>query len=255
MTIMEKNPNTLSRDKLACTFLATGDAPPVEWRVEPGLTPYPIAIAFMEKRIKNIRENVADELIWLVEHPPLYTAGISAEAKDLLIPTHLPVYYTKRGGKFTYHGPGQRIAYVMLDLKRRKQDIRSFVAALEEWSIRTLAHFSITGERREDRVGIWIRRPQQSKVDNSRSTEDKIVAIGIRLWKWVTYHGIAINVHPSLEHYSGIIPCGITEHGVTSLVHLGLTATMEDVDTALGIAFHEVFGACRSEFSNHTLQM
>jgi len=239
---MIKDARSLSRDKLEHTFWPVKYAPPVEWRVEPGLTDYPAALAFMEARAKNIHEGMAGEMVWLVEHPPLYTAGTSATAKDLLVSDRFPVYEAGRGGEFTYHGPGQRVAYVMLDLKRRKQDIRAFVAALEEWGIRTLAHFNIRGERREDRVGIWINRPEKSRGSNGLPTEDKIAAIGIRLRKWVSFHGIAINVDPHLEHYSGIVPCGIADHGVTSLVDLGLPVTMEDVDIALGTAFHDIFG-------------
>ncbi len=207
---------------------------PVEWRVEPGLTDYP-AVAAMEARVAAIREGRAPELVWLVEHPPLYTAGTSARDGDLLQPDRFPVYRTGRGGEFTYHGPGQRVVYVMLDLKRRGPDVRRFVTDLEEWIIRALAAFSVEGERRAGRVGIWVAR------GNSR--EDKIAAIGVRVRRWVTYHGIAINVEPELDHFSGIVPCGISEHGVTSLVDLGLPVGLPDLDAALRAGFPGVFGA------------
>ncbi|EFM59555.1 lipoate-protein ligase B [Brucella sp. BO2] len=180
--------------------------------------------------------------MWLVEHPPLYTAGTSANAEDLLTPDRFPVFNTGRGGEYTYHGPGQRVAYVMLDLKRRREDVRAFVASLEQWIIETLAAFNIKGERREDRVGVWVVRPEKPRLADGSMCEDKIAAIGIRLRRWVSFHGIAINVEPNLSHYGGIVPCGISEHGVTSLVDLGLPVTMGDVDVALGKAFESVFG-------------
>jgi len=245
MTNMVKNPHSLSRDGLEHTFLPGSPSAPVEWRVEPGLTDYPAALAFMEKRATQIYEGTADEMVWLVEHPALYTAGTSARAEDLLMPGRFPLYKTGRGGEFTYHGPGQRVAYIMLDLKRRRQDIRAFVAALEEWGIRTLARFNIKGKRREDRVGIWVTRPEKALGPDGKAAEDKIAAIGIRLRKWVSFHGIAINVDPQLEHYDGIVPCGIADHGVTSLVDLGLPVTMADVDIALGAAFRDIFGPIR----------
>jgi lipoyl(octanoyl) transferase len=211
---------------------------PVEWRISDGLTPYEDALAVMEARANAVAEGKAPELVWLLEHPPLYTGGTSAKPQELLHP-RFPVYWTGRGGQFTYHGPGQRVAYVMLDLKRRGPDVRRFVANLEEWIIRTLAAFNVAGERREDRVGVWVRRP-----DKGASREDKIAAIGIRLKRWVSLHGIALNVDPDLSHFSGIVPCGIVEprYGVTSLVDLGLPATMADVDIALRSAFEGVFG-------------
>jgi len=212
---------------------------PVEWRVAPGLTPYPAAVAAMEARVAAIRAGEAPELVWLVEHPPLYTAGTSAEDKDLLQPGRFPVYRSGRGGEFTYHGPGQRVVYVMLDLKRRGPDVRRFVQDLEAWIIRALASFAVTGERREGRVGIWVER----KDPLLGSREDKIAAIGVRVRRWVTYHGIAINVEPELEHFSGIVPCGISEHGVTSLVDLGLPVGLADLDAALRASFPGVFGA------------
>ena len=208
---------------------------PVEWRVEPGLTDYPAAVAAMEARVAAIREGRAPELVWLVEHPPLYTAGTSAQDGDLLQPDRFPVYRTGRGGEFTYHGPGQRVVYVMLDLKRRGPDVRRFVSDLEEWIIRALAAFSVEGERREGRVGIWVAR--------GKEREDKIAAIGVRVRRWVTYHGISINVEPDLDHFSGIVPCGISAHGVTSLVDLGLPIGLPDLDAALRAAFPGVFGA------------
>lgn len=209
----------------------------VEWRVSPGLTDYDAALAHMEERARLIADGAAGEQVWLVEHPPLYTAGTSAEPQDLLTPDRFPVFKAGRGGQYTYHGPGQRVAYVMLDLNRRKKDVRAFVAALERWIITTLADFNVTGERREDRVGVWVRRPELGAT-----VEDKIAAIGIRLKRWVSFHGISINVEPDLEHFSGIVPCGVQEHGVTSLVDLGLPITLEDVDIALKANFEEIFG-------------
>ncbi len=211
---------------------------PVEWRVEPGLTAYPDAVAAMEARVAAIRAGSAPELVWLVEHPPLYTAGTSADPADLLQPERFPVYRSGRGGEFTYHGPGQRVAYVLLDLKRRGPDVRRYVHDLEEWIIRALASFAVAGERRQGRVGIWVAR----KDPLLGSREDKIAAIGVRVRRWVTYHGIAINVEPELEHFSGIVPCGISEHGVTSLVDLGLPVGLAELDAALRAAFPGVFG-------------
>lgn len=231
------------RDALNVQFLPMdADAPPVEWLVGDGLTDYEEALAFMEARVQAIREGTASELVWLVEHPPLYTAGTSARAEDLLTPDSLPVFNTGRGGEYTYHGPGQRVAYVMLDLKRRREDVRAFVAALEQWIIESLAEFNVKGERREDRVGVWVMRPEKPRLANGDMCEDKIAAIGIRLRRWVSFHGIAINVEPNLGHYGGIVPCGISEHGVTSLVDLGLPVTLGDMDVALGKAFENVFG-------------
>ena len=223
-------------------FHPTPGTPPVEWRVEPGLTGYESALAFMEARAGAIRDGTAGEMVWLVEHPPLYTAGTSARPGDLLAPDRFPVHPAGRGGEYTYHGPGQRVAYVMLDLKRRREDVRAFVAALEDWIIATLNRFNIRGERREDRVGVWVVRPEKPALPDGRPAEDKIAAIGIRLRKWVSFHGIAINVEPELEHFTGIVPCGITGHGVTSLVDLGLPVTMDDLDIALKAAFEEIFG-------------
>ncbi len=197
-----------------------------------GLTPYPEALEFMEKRVEDIGKGHADELIWFVEHPPLYTAGTSAKENDLLTPKRFPVYDAGRGGQYTYHGPGQRVVYVMLDLKKRGKDVRKFVANLEQWIIDTLLEFNVIGERREGRVGVWVKR---------NDTEDKIAAIGVRVRKWVTFHGISINLEPDLSHYAGIIPCGISEHGVTSLVDLGLPITMADLDAALQKTWPKIF--------------
>ncbi|MBV9418352.1 MAG: lipoyl(octanoyl) transferase LipB [Alphaproteobacteria bacterium] len=204
----------------------------VEWRVAPGLTDYGDAVAFMEERAAAIAANQRPELVWLVEHPPIYTAGTSAKDSDLL-DARFPVLKTGRGGQFTYHGPGQRVGYVMLDLKRRGADVRAFVHDLEEWLIRALAQFNVKGERRQGRVGIWVARG---------SHEDKIAAIGVRVRRWVTFHGVSFNVDPDLTHFSGIVPCGVSEHGVTSLHDLGLLVSMADVDVALRTAWDEVFG-------------
>lgn len=208
-----------------------------EWLISDRPVPYEEAVAEMEKRAAAIAEGTAPELVWLLEHPPLYTAGTSADARDLIDPTRFPVFKTGRGGQFTYHGPGQRVAYVMLDLKRRKPDVRAFVEDLERWLIATLADFNVKGELREGRVGVWVRRPNKGLT-----AEDKIAAIGVRIRKWVTFHGVSLNVDPDLDHFSGIVPCGISQHGVTSLADLGLTATMADVDIALKRNFAEVFG-------------
>ncbi|RME16929.1 MAG: lipoyl(octanoyl) transferase LipB [Alphaproteobacteria bacterium] len=213
----------------------------VEWRLSQGLTPYPEAVAAMEARAEAIARGEADELIWLVEHPPLYTAGTSARPEDLIAPDRFPVYETRRGGQYTYHGPGQRVVYTMLDVGRRGRDVRAFVRSLEDWVIATLAEFNVTGEIREGRVGVWVRRPDKPAGPDGAPREDKIAAIGIRLRRWVSFHGLSINVEPDLEHFSGIVPCGITEHGVTSLVDLGLPVTMEDVDLALRRTFPAVY--------------
>ncbi len=230
------------RSQLATSFLPLPGSAPVEWLIQPGLTPYPDALTFMETRAAAIRDGAAGEMVWLVEHPPLYTAGTSAQAGDLIDPERFPVFAAGRGGEYTYHGPGQRVAYVMLDLKRRREDVRAFVAALEEWIIATLAAFNVRGERREDRVGVWVVRPDRPLTVDGSAAEDKIAAIGIRLRRWVSFHGIAINVEPDLSHFGGIVPCGVTDHGVTSLVDLGLPVTMADLDQALRQAFEDVFG-------------
>ncbi len=230
------------RSQIATSFLPLPGSSPVEWRIEPGLTLYPEALAFMEARAEAIRRGEAGELVWLVEHPPLYTAGTSARQEDLIDPDRFPVFAAGRGGEYTYHGPGQRVAYVMLDLKRRHEDVRAFVAALEQWIIGTLAAFNVHGERREDRVGVWVVRPDRPAMPDGSPAEDKIAAIGIRLRRWVSFHGIAINVEPDLGHFGGIVPCGVQDHGVTSLVDLGLPVTMADLDLALKASFEEVFG-------------
>jgi len=205
----------------------------IEWRTSKTPVDYPAAVEEMEGRVAAIRTGAAAELVWLLEHPPLYTSGTSARDEELLEPGRVPVHRTGRGGRYTYHGPGQRIAYVMLDLRRRGQDVRCFVNQLEEWVILTLARFGVRGERRDARVGIWVTRPG--------GHEEKIAAIGVRVRHWVTYHGVALNLDPELEHYRGIVPCGIFEHGVTSLAELGVAVTMEEVDAALQGTFAEVF--------------
>jgi lipoyl(octanoyl) transferase len=212
---------------------------PVEWRISHGYTDYDRATAFMEARAAEIAAGEAPELVWLVEHEPLYTAGTSARDEDLLDAERFPVFRSGRGGEFTYHGPGQRVGYVMLDLNRRGRDVRAFVRNLEEWIILALGEFGIAGERRDGRVGIWVDRTGPGALV---PREDKIAAIGVRLRRWVSFHGISINVAPDLSHYAGIVPCGISEHGVTSLKDLGVDATMDDVDAALRRAFENVFG-------------
>ncbi|QND47247.1 lipoyl(octanoyl) transferase LipB [Rhizobium lusitanum] len=218
------------------------DSPPVRWRIADCPVPYDEAVATMEAEVAAIADGQVPELVWLVEHPPLYTAGTSADAADLIEPDRFPVFATGRGGEYTYHGPGQRVAYVMLDLKRRRQDVRAFVAALEEVIIRTLDWMNVRGERREDRVGVWVRRPEKPPLPDGTMTEDKIAALGIRVRKWVTFHGLSLNVDPDLSHFSGIVPCGISSYGVTSLVDLGLPVMMTDVDVRLREAFEQVFG-------------
>ncbi len=205
----------------------------IEWRVSTDPVAYPEAIDLMERRVRAIRDGAAKEMVWLLEHPSLYTAGTSARAEDLLEPGRFPVYRSGRGGQYTYHGPGQRVAYVMLDLQRRGPDLRAYVNALEEWIIRALANFNVVAGRRSGRVGLWVER--------GGDREDKIAAIGVRVRRWVTYHGVAINLEPDLSHFEGIVPCGISEHGVTSLVDLGLPVTMADLDVALKEAYGEVF--------------
>jgi lipoyl(octanoyl) transferase len=213
----------------------------VEWKITYGLTDYGAAVTLMEQRAEAIAQGAAEELIWLVEHPPLYTAGTSAKEQDLLDPTRFPVYPSKRGGQYTYHGPGQRVVYVMMDLNKRGRDIRKFVQQLEHWVIATLASFNVTGEIREGRVGVWVQRPEKPRLVTGAVSEDKIAAIGIRLKKWVSYHGISINVEPDLDHFGGIVPCGISNFGVTSLVDLGLPVEMSDLDAALRASFSEIF--------------
>lgn len=214
----------------------------VDWIVTEGLTDYRAAEAWMEARADAIARGEAAECIWLVEHPPLYSAGTSARPEDLTDPDRFPVYPTRRGGQYTYHGPGQRVAYVMLDVGARGRDVRRFVQALEAWVIKTLAAFNITGVIREGRVGVWVERPDRPRQPDGAAAEDKIAAIGIRLRKWISFHGISINVEPDLSHFEGIVPCGIRDHGVTSLVDLGLPVDLPDVDMALRGGFATIFG-------------
>ncbi|UJW73834.1 lipoyl(octanoyl) transferase LipB [Rhizobium sp. SL42] len=232
----------MQRTDLDLSMLAADGCPPIRWRITEGLVPYEEAVAEMERQVAAIADGTADELVWLLEHPPLYTAGTSADSADLIQPDRFPVFATGRGGEYTYHGPGQRVAYVMLDLKRRRQDVRAYVAALEEVVIRTLDSMNVRGERREDRVGVWVRRPEKPLLPDGTMAEDKIAALGIRLRRWVSFHGLSINVDPDLDHFSGIVPCGISAYGVTSLVDLGLPVMMTDVDMRLRDAFEEVFG-------------
>ncbi|MCZ0961539.1 lipoyl(octanoyl) transferase LipB [Paracoccus benzoatiresistens] len=213
----------------------------VDWITTDGLTDYDAAVAFMEARVAAIHAGQADEAVWLVEHPPLYTAGTSARDGDLL-QARFPVHVTGRGGQYTYHGPGQRIVYVMLDLNRRGRDVRAFVARLEAWVIASLAEFGVSGAIRDGRVGVWVPRPDKAPLPDGSPRDDKIAAIGVKLRRWVSFHGIAINVEPDLSHYNGIVPCGISGHGVTSLVDLGLPVTMTDLDLALRQNFEPIFG-------------
>ena len=214
----------------------------VEWIASEGLVPYPDAVSEMEARAAAIAEGRAGEAIWLLEHPPLYTAGTSARAEDLRAPDRFPVFETRRGGQYTYHGPGQRVVYVMLNLDRRGRDVRRFVAALERWTIAALDEFGVRGEIRKGRVGVWVARPEKPPLPDGTPREDKIAAIGIRLRRWVSFHGLAINVDPDLAHFDGIVPCGIAGHGVTSLVDLGLPVEMGDLDVALRRTFDSALG-------------
>jgi len=232
----------MQRESLEKTFFSAEGSAPVRWRIAPSLVDYAKAVETMEREAAAISAGEADELVWLVEHPPLYTAGTSADASDLVMPDRFPVYQTGRGGEYTYHGPGQRVVYVMLDLKRRKQDVRAFVAALEGVIIETLASMNVKGERREERVGVWVRRPERPALPDGSMAEDKIAAIGIRLRKWVSFHGLSLNVDPDLDHFGGIVPCGIRGYGVTSLFDLGLPVMMTDVDIKLRQAFEAIFG-------------
>jgi lipoyl(octanoyl) transferase len=213
----------------------------VEWITSKNLTPYPDAQRIMEDRANAIAAGDANEAIWLVEHPPLYTSGTSAKAADLIDPNRFPVYEARRGGEYTYHGPGQRVAYVMLDVGKRGRDVRQFVKQLEGWVIAALAEFNVQGEIRDGRVGVWVSRPDKPLMPDGTVAEDKIAALGIRLRKWISFHGLSINVEPDLDHFNGIVPCGISDHGVTSLVDLGLPVTMDDVDVALRKTFGDVF--------------
>jgi lipoyl(octanoyl) transferase len=208
-------------------------ANPARWERDPHIVPYPQALARMDGEVDAIRRTDSPELVWLLEHPAIYTAGTSAKASDLIAPHRFPTFNAGRGGQYTYHGPGQRVAYVMLNLAARGQDVRLFVSGLEAWLIAALLQLGVTGERREDRVGIWVRRGER---------EDKIAAIGIRLRHWVSFHGVSLNVSPDLSHFDGIVPCGVSRHGVTSLADLGIKADMNDVDAALRAGFEEIFG-------------
>jgi lipoyl(octanoyl) transferase len=236
-------PCPLPRDSIDPALAPPAGAPPVEWRVSDGLVGYEGAVAAMEDRVARIAAGDAAECVWLLEHPPIYTAGTSAKEADLLDP-RFPVHRTGRGGQFTYHGPGQRVAYVMLDLARRRRDARAYVCGLESWLISTLADFGVAGERREARVGVWVKRPDKPRGLTGEMAEDKIAAIGVRLRQWVSFHGIALNVAPDLSHFSGITPCGVRDShlGVTSLKDLGVKAEMADVDAALKQNFASIFG-------------
>jgi lipoyl(octanoyl) transferase len=218
------------------------DGAPAGWATSSGYVDYPAAVAAMEARAAAIHEGRAEELVWLLEHPPLYTAGVSAKPGDLLDPDRFPVFRSGRGGQFTYHGPGQRVAYVMLDLNRRRRDVHEFVATLEAWIIGALARFNVDGELREGRVGVWVER----RAPGVPPREDKIAAIGVKIRRWVSFHGVALNVEPDLSHFGGIVPCGQTEHGVTSLVDLGRPVTLDDADAALKASFEEVFGPVKA---------
>src|ERR1700677_1616750 len=231
------------------TFWPPDGAGAAEWRGSEAQGPYPAGIAAMEARVTAIAARQAPELVWLLEHPPLYTSGTSGKPGDLR-DARFPMFTTGRGGQLTYHGPGQRVAYVMLDLKQRRPDVRAFVAGLEEWVIRALAAFDVTGERREDRVGVWVQRP-----DKGAGFEDKIAPIGVRLRHWGSFHGIALNVAPDLTHFAGIVPCGVADprYGITSLADLGRAATMADIDVALRQAFEEVFGSATTPLPQETI--
>jgi lipoyl(octanoyl) transferase len=229
----------LNRELSSQTLMPRPDAAPAGWAVSTAPVPYPVAVAAMQARVEAILEGRAGELVWLLEHPPLYTAGVSAKPHDLIDPLRFPVFESERGGQFTYHGPGQRVAYVMLDLRERGRDVRRFVQALEAWVIGALGEFNVDGGAREGRIGVWVER----RTPGAPTREDKIAAIGVKLRRWVSFHGISLNVEPDLEHFSGIVPCGISEHGVTSLVDLGLPVGLDDADEALRLSFHRVFGA------------
>ncbi|MBP7240521.1 MAG: lipoyl(octanoyl) transferase LipB [Amaricoccus sp.] len=245
--LSHESPRSQSRD----SKLGERSHPP-EWRVSPAPVPYPEALAEMEARVEDIVAGRAAELVWLLEHPPLYTAGTSADPADLLEPDRFPVYVARRGGEYTYHGPGQRVAYAMLDLNRRGRDVRAYVFRLEEWVIRALAAFNVKGERRPGRVGVWVVRPDKPPLPDGSPAEDKIAAIGVRVRRWVAFHGIAINVEPDLGHFGGIVPCGIRGYGVTSLVDLGLPVTMADLDLALRESFESVFGPAPATYTGES---
>ena len=214
-----------------------------EWAIAEGLTDYSASVTVMERRAAAIAAGTARELVWLVEHPPLYTAGTSARSEDLLTPERFPVFETGRGGEYTYHGPGQRVVYVMMDLNRRGRDLRAYVSSLERWVIEALAEFGLAAGRRPGRVGVWVPRPDKVPLEDGSPAEDKIAAIGVRVRRWVTLHGCAINVEPDLTHYAGIVPCGLRSYGVTSLVDLGIPATLADMDNALMRTLGDVFQA------------
>ena len=236
-----------TRHAAAGSLLAAPGSPPVEWLAADAPVAYPEAVAAMEAHVDALAAGRARERVWLVEHPPLYTAGTSAKPEDLLTPDRFPVFTTGRGGQLTYHGPGQRVAYVMLDLNRRRPDLRRYVATLEEWIINALAAFDIRGERRQDRVGIWVARPEKGP-----GHEDKIAAVGIRVRRWATFHGMALNVDPDLEHYTGIVPCGVRDQGVTSLADLNHRVPMANVDSVLRREFEKLFGEAISVAADET---
>jgi lipoyl(octanoyl) transferase len=232
-----------TRNELSLGLAPAAASAPVEWAVSGGLLPYELGLEVMDARVAAIADGRAPELVWLIEHPPLYTAGTSAKPEEL-IEARFPVHATGRGGQFTYHGPGQRVVYLMLDLKRRGPDVRRYVTSLEEWIIRTLAAFNVRGERREDRIGVWVRRPEKGLDREDLDREDKIAAIGIRVKRWVSLHGIALNIDCDLSHFSGIVPCGVSQprYGVTSLADLGLPVNMPEVDAVLRREFEALFG-------------
>jgi lipoyl(octanoyl) transferase len=232
-----------TRENLTPIMLASEGDSPVEWRISNEIIPYAEAVACMEAKAEAIAIGAAKEQVWLLEHPPIYTAGTSAHARDL-VDARFPVHRSGRGGQFTYHGPGQRVAYVMLDLRRRRPDVRAFVAALEAWLIATLHVLDVKGEQREDRVGVWVARPDKPRGLHGEIAEDKIAAIGIRIRRWVSFHGVSLNVAPDLSHFSGIVPCGVStaHYGVTSLADLGRPVSMSEVDAVLARQFHTIFG-------------
>ncbi|HEX7947684.1 MAG TPA: lipoyl(octanoyl) transferase LipB [Phenylobacterium sp.] len=236
--MLDRTLNTEPPARFEAALFGRTDAAAAGWAVSRAPVDYPVAVAAMEARAAAIAEGTAGELVWLLEHPPLYTAGVSAKPADLIEPDRVPVFASGRGGQYTYHGPGQRVAYVMLDLTKRRRDVRAFVAALEAWVIGALGQFNVTGELRDGRVGVWVER----RTPGLPPREDKIAAIGVKLRRWVSFHGISLNVEPDLSHFSGIVPCGVTAHGVTSLVDLGLPVTMDEADAALRASFAQVFG-------------